>query len=151
MINFELNSIFFIEIGSHQLEIRIPCQKLCRMLFSMPNFIDFQWFSSDFIKILVQNSKAWPGHNLIHRIFVDVLSVSFESWIFFLCSWQLSSKSNGWIKRYAHFSEIFQQISYSSSERKFAPPGEVLLFETREHSVSTSHFEFLGCVRPSGR
>ena len=48
MFNFELNSMFFFRISFHQLEIRIPRRKLCRLMFSTQNSMHFQWFSSDF-------------------------------------------------------------------------------------------------------
>ena len=43
MSEFELNPMFFFRISFQLFEIRIPWRKLCRLLSSIPNFIDFQW------------------------------------------------------------------------------------------------------------
>ena len=73
-------------------------------------------YSSNLITFSKKMSKfdhhtiPWTGHNFFHRMFLNILDILFESYTFFLSSGQLLANSMHRIKRYAHFSEIFQQI-----------------------------------------
>ena len=63
---------------------------------------------SNFLEKFDHVTKPFGEHSSLHRIFLDMVGISFESYMLQLCFGQFSSKSVGWIKSYDQFCEIFQ-------------------------------------------
>ena len=99
-------------IWIHSLVGRAPVRELSpgrgrKMLIYSWNLITF----SKKMSKSCHACRPWLHQNFFHRIFLDMLGISFESYTFFLSSEQFLANSMHRIKKknYAHFCEIFQQ------------------------------------------
>ena len=99
-------------------------------------------------------SSPLPGHSSLHRIFLDMAGISFESCMLLLCFGQFSANSIGWIKSYDEFCQIFKRIVTDHFDARFALVlfYKILLFEWRKQPFLCSLALALGphgwvCVR----